>query len=59
MNWTSTLMMKETIYNPSVIDMDITLANNIWDNWFNDALVASAVFSVWISLIYNMLSSFL
>ncbi|WP_410681347.1 hypothetical protein [Avibacterium paragallinarum] len=44
MNWTSTLMMKETIYNPSVIDMDITLANNIWDNWFNDGLVVSADF---------------
>lgn len=37
-------MMKETIYNPSVIDMDITLANNIWDNWFNDGLVVSADF---------------
>ncbi|MFQ1049629.1 hypothetical protein ACU6T4_07195 [Avibacterium paragallinarum] len=36
--------MKETIYIPNVIDMNITPANEIWDNWFNDALVASADF---------------
>ncbi|WP_326938198.1 MULTISPECIES: hypothetical protein [unclassified Avibacterium] len=37
-------MMKETIYNPIVIDTNITPANEIWDNWFNDERVASADF---------------
>ncbi|MDY4593670.1 MAG: hypothetical protein SO424_01175 [[Pasteurella] aerogenes] len=36
--------MKETIYIPNVIDTNMTLTNDIWDNWFNDGLVASADF---------------
>lgn len=37
-------MMKETIYIPNVIDTNITPADEIWDNCFNDALVTSADF---------------